>query len=139
MNTHQPFPVTLTFLTLDDFSAELKRREFGFVRCEAITQDSSGGQAGPLRRYMIDLTAHDEQTNEVLACTLIVGECWAVFADHEPHHGENLDRAKEIICAYLAGRGLTVLPGIYHHEQDGRATCGLWRFDRESKRPVPTQ
>lgn len=113
MNTHQPFPVTLTFLTLDDFAAELKRHEFGFVRCEAITQDSGGGQAGPLRRYIVDLTAHDEQANEVLACALIVGECWAVFADHELHHSDsvsprdNLDRAKEIIYAYLAGRGLT--------------------------------
>ena len=67
--------VTLTFFSLGDFLAELKRREFGFVRCEATTLDQGGGQAGPLRRYMVTLTAHDEQANEVLACTLIVGEC----------------------------------------------------------------
>ena len=131
--------VTLTFFSLDDFLAELKRREFGFVRCEATTHDRGGRQAGPLRRYMVTLTAHDEQVSEVLVCTLIVGECWALFADHEPHHGENLVTAKEIVCAHLADSGLTVLPGVYHHEKDGRATCGLWRFDRESKRLVPTQ
>ena len=131
--------VTLTFFSLNDFLAELKRREFGFVRCEATTLDRGGGQVGPLRRYMVTLTAHDEQADEVLACTLIVGECWALFADHEPHHSENLARAKEIVHAHLAGSGLTVLPGVYYHEQDGRATCGLWRFDRESKRLLPVQ
>ena len=130
--------VTLTFFSLDDFLAELKRREFGFVRCEATTLDRGGGQVGPLRRYMVTLTAHDEQANEVLACTLIVGGCWALFADHEPHHSKNLVRAKEIVCAHLVDSGLTVLPGVYHHEQDGRATCSLWRFDRESKRLIPT-
>ena len=131
--------VTLTFFSLDDFLAELKRREFGFVRCEATTLDRGGGQAGPLRRYMVTLTAHDEQANEVLACTLIVGECWALFADHEPHHSKNLATAKEIVCAHLVDNGLTVLPGVYHHEKDGRATCDLWRFDRESKRLLPAQ
>ena len=131
--------VTLAFFSLDDFLAELKRREFGFVRCEATTLDRGGGQVGPLRRYLVTLTAHDEQVSEVLACTLIVGECWALFADHEPHHSENLVAAKEIVCAHLFDSGLTVLPGVYHHEQDGRATCRLWRFDRESKRLVPTQ
>lgn len=136
--------VTLTFFSLDDFVAELKRRRFGFVRCEATTLDRGGGQAGPWRRYMVTLTAHDEQVNEVLACTLIVGECWAIFADHEPRHldaphRQNLARAKEIVGAFLADSGLTVLPGVYHHEQDGRATCGLWRFDPESRWLVPTQ
>jgi hypothetical protein len=134
-NTAPP-SVTLTFFSLDDFLAELKRREFGFVRCEATTLDRGGGQAGPLRSYMITLTAHDEQISEVLVCTLIVGECWALFADHEPHHSENLATAKEIICAHLVDNDLTVLPGVYHHEKDGRATCDLWRFDRESKRLV---
>jgi hypothetical protein len=137
-NTTTP-PVTLTFFSLDDFLADLKRREFGFVRCEATTLDRGGGQAGPLRRYMVTLTAHDEQVSEVLACTLIVGECWALFADHEPHHSENLARAKEIVWAHLVDSGLTVLPGVYHHEKDGRATCDLWRFDRESKRLLPVQ
>jgi hypothetical protein len=109
------------------------------VRCEATTLDRGGGQTGPLRRYIVTLTAHDEQANEVLACTLIVGECWALFADHEPHHSENLTTAKEIVCAHLVDNDLAVLPGVYHHEKDGRATCRLWRFDRESKRLVPTQ
>ena len=130
---------TLTFFSLDDFLAELKRREFGFVRCEATTLDRGGGQAGPLRRYMVTLTAHDEQASEVLACTLIVGECWALFADHEPHHSENLVRAKEVVFAHLVDSGLTVLPGVYHHKQDGRATCRLWRFDRESKQLLPVK
>ena len=66
-------------------------------------------------------------------------KCWTLFADHEPHHSENLVRAKEIVCAHLADSGLTVLPGVYHHEQDGRAACGLWRFDRESKRLISAQ
>ena len=132
-------PLTLTFFSLDDFLAELKRRESGFVRCEATTLDRGGGQVGPLRRYMVTLTVHDEQVHEVLACTLIVGECWALFADHEPHHSENLATAKEIVHTHLADNDLTVLPGVYHHEKDGRATCSLWRFDRESKRLLPIQ
>jgi hypothetical protein len=131
--------VTLTFFSLDELLAELKRRELRFVRCEATTLDRGNGQVGPLRRYMVTLTAHHEQANEVLACTLIVGECWALFADHEPHHSENLVTAKKIVDAHLVDNGLTVLPGVYHHEQDGRATCSLWRFDRESKRLVSTQ
>ena len=131
--------VTLTFFSLQDLLDELKRRQLAVVRCEATTVDRGGGQVGPMRRYSVTLTAHDEQANEVLACTLVVGECWARFADHEPHHGKNLARAEEIVSGHLADSRLTILPGVYHHEQDGRATCGLWRFDRESKQLVPTQ
>jgi len=127
---------TLTFFTLDDLVAELKRRNLGSLRCEAIVRDSGGGQVGPQRRYMVVLTAHDREANEVLACTLVVGECWATFASHEPWHSENLTAAYEIVAAHLTACGLTVLPGVYHHEQDGRATSDLWRFDRESRRLV---
>jgi hypothetical protein len=72
----------------------------------------------------------------MLACTLIVSKCWALFADHEPHHSETLVTAKEIVCAHLVDSGLTILPDVYHREQDGGATCSLWRFERESKRMV---
>ena len=136
MNERQS--TTLTFFSLDDFLAELKRREFGFVRCEAIMHDQGSGQIGPLRRYLVTLTAHDDEVSEVLTCNLLVGECWAAIANHERHHGENLNRAKEIVTAYLKANGLTVLSGVYHHAKDGIATAsGLWRFD-ENKRLIPT-
>ena len=128
---------TLTFFSPDGFLAELKRREFGFVRCEAIMHDQGGGQIGPLRRYLVTLTARDDEVSEVLTCNLLVGECWAAIANHERHHGENLSRAKEIVAAHLEANGLTVLPGVYHHAKDGIATTsGLWRFD-ENKRLIP--
>lgn len=138
MNTNTN-ATTLTFFTLQDFVTELKRRNYGAVRCEAIVQDKGGGQAGPKRQHMITLTAHDEQFNEVLVCTLVTGEGWALFANREPHHNKNLVKAQEIIHAYLVDNGLTVLPGVYHHEQDGRATCDLWQFDRESKQLIAVE
>ena len=128
--------VTLTFYQLGDFLAELDRRNFGAVRCEALMNDHGGGQIGPMRRRMITLTAYDSDTGEVLACTIVTGECWATMDDHQPWHRENLDQAKEIVVNHLAYRGLTVLPGVYHHEQNGRASCNLWTFDRETKRLV---
>jgi hypothetical protein len=134
---HQKQPTTLTFFSMDDFLTELTRRKAGCVRCEAIMRDHGSGQLGPLRRYTVTLTAHDEQTNEVLACTLLVGECWALFADHEPRHGENLSKAKEIVTTHLEVNGLTVLPGVYHHASDGIATASkLWRFD-DNRQLVP--
>jgi hypothetical protein len=124
---------TLTFYRLADFVAELCRSR-SVVRCEALVQDRSAGQLGAKRQYKIVLTAHHDARDEVLACTLVTGECWAHFADRESWHGKNLDDAQQIVTAHLAGSGLTVLPGVYHHDPDGRATCDLWTFDRQSKR-----
>jgi hypothetical protein len=134
---NQRQPTTLTLFYMDEFFAELARRKLGCARCEAIIRDQGSGQLGPMRRYMVTLTAHDEGASEVLACTLLVGECWALFADHEPRHGENLDKAKEIVTAHLQANGLTVLPGVYHHASDGIATASeLWHFD-DNRQLIP--
>jgi len=134
---NQEQSTTLTFFSMEEFLAELARRKLGCVRCEAIIRDQGSGQLGPMRRYMVTLTAHDGRVSEVLACTLLVGECWAVFANHELHHGENLSKAKETVTAYLEANGLTVLPGVYHHASHGIATTSeLWRFD-DNRQLIP--
>ena len=92
-----------------------------------------------LRRVVRRIPWFSHRRAEVLACTLVTGECWAHFADHESWHSENLDRAQEIVTAHLAACGLAVLPGVYHHDPDGRATCRLWTFDRESNQLVATE
>ena len=126
---------TLTFYTLADFVGELKRRDFGAVRCESLMQDA--GSQMPMRTHKIVLTAHDAEQAEVLACTIVTGK--SMMPRAEPWHGENLVTAKALVVAHLEANGLTVLPGVYHHEPGGRASCGLWQFDRESKRLVATQ
>jgi hypothetical protein len=128
---------TLTFFTLRDFVAEAKRRKLLTVHCEAIQQDKGmgSGAPSPMREYKLVLTALDVST--VLACTILTGRVWAIFAKDEPHHAENLTRAREIIGAHLTGLGLDVQPGMYHHADDGLAVAeGLWHFD-EKKRLVP--
>ena len=125
--------ITLTFYTLADFVAELKRRDFGAVRCESLMQDA--GSQMPMRTHKIVLTAHDADRAEVLACTIVIGK--SLMPRAEPWHGENQETAKSLITAHLEANGLTVLPGVYHHEPGGRASCHLWRF--EDKRLVPNQ
>lgn len=128
--------ITLTFFTLADFAAEVKRRGLRVVRCEAIQQDKGMGQGAPsaMRAYRLILTALDGAT--VLACTLPIGGVWAIFAGDQPHHAENLERAEQILTRHLTGLGIDVRPGLYHHESDGLATADLWRFD-ENKRLLP--
>lgn len=128
MNTKR-FPITLTFFTLTEFIAELQRRSLKTVRCEATTEDSGRGQLGPMRQFLVDLTAYDILTGEVLACSFLIGMCWVAFAEHESYHADNLDLAKTLVTEHLAESGFAVLSGRYHHEEDGRAVSGLWRFD----------
>jgi len=130
-------PITLTFFTLADFIAELQRRDFGFVRCEAITMDSGSGAAGPWRKYIIELTAFDETVPEVLSCPILVGETWATFARNEPH-SENLAEAKKLVVTHLSEHSFTVLPGVYHHEKTGVAGANLWHWDKD-RRLVPNE
>ena len=125
--------ITLTFFTLSDFVAELKRRDFGAVRCESLMQDV--GSEMPMRTHKIVLTAHDADRAEVLACTIVTGK--SMMPRAEPWHGENLATAKALVVAHLEANGLTVLPGVYHHEPGGRASCHLWRF--EDKRLAANQ
>jgi len=127
---------TLGFYTLDDYKKELQWREIDLVRCEALTKDgptTMGNEPGPAsRRYLVSLTAYDQEAGEVLACEVHTGSGLAVFADREPH-ADNLIKAHKLIKADLEGSGIEVWPGEYAHEPTGRAVCTLWRYDQERR------
>ncbi len=130
--------ITLTFFTLADLVAELRHRNLGTVRYEAITRDSPSDQAGPWRKYVVMLTAHDHQAQETLVCAILVGEGWVVFAEYS-QHAENLLQAKEQVLQYLANNGLWARPGVYQHQPGGYAQeTWLWRFD-EQHRLIPNR
>jgi hypothetical protein len=133
---------TLTMFHLDHFLDELERRGISIVRCEAGTRDIPSKQAGPWRQYKVVLTALDAEGKDVqglpvvIVCSVLTGEGWAMFTKDGPH-ADNLDRAKEIVVQHLSDKGYQVLPGMYHHREDGLAVAKrLWRFD-DSKRLVP--
>lgn len=131
----QQHPITLTFFSLSDFVAEVKRRSLHTVYCEAIQQDKGMGRApSSMRRYLLVLTALGGPT--VLACVILTGRVWAIFAKDEPRYAENLGKAKEIVTQHLTDLSIEVRSGMYHHQENGLATSGLWRFD-ENKRLVP--
>ena len=125
--------VTLTFFTLKDFVSEVKQRDISVVRCEAIQQDKGMGQGAPsaMRQYRLILTALDAST--VLACTIQIASVWSIFAGDQPHHAENIKKAEQILARHLAGLEIDVRPGIYHHDSDGLATTGIWRFDENGR------
>ena len=119
---------TLTFFRYEDFVDELRYRSLDSVRAEPIRSTRGGSQIGPTCTFQIVLTAYDSLSQETLACTIQIGQAPAVFLDNEPWHRKNLDRAFDLVKRDLAAQGLDIRPGVYHHEEDGRATCGLWRL-----------
>jgi hypothetical protein len=133
MSNDKRNPVTLTFFTLEDFISELRRRGTEAVRCEAVHKDEGKSQLGTLRTYKVVLTVFDSNTGEVLVCSIVTGRCWTFLVEHEPYHSENLGLAGKLVRAYLEGGGFAVRPGIYRHDEDGIASCGLWHIDDEHR------
>jgi hypothetical protein len=121
---------TLTFFRYEDFVDELRYRGLDSVRAEPIRSTRGGSQIGPTCTFQIVLTAFGPLSQEALACTIQTGQAPAVFLDNEPWLRENLDRAFDLVKQDLAAQGFDVRPGVFHHEEDGRATCGLWRLDK---------
>ena len=130
--------LTLTMFALHEFVDEVKR--FGDalpeVRMQPMRSTRGGGELGPEIVYQVALT-HSNYRDEVVACTIVVGQARAVFVEHEPWHADNLEVARKVLKRYLDHHGLYVMPGEYEHAENGRASCHLWRIDRETHALIP--
>jgi len=120
----------LAFFTLKEFVEHVGCD--GAVRVENFSRtESTGAQIGPLLQWWILATARMD--GYVAMFSILVGQTWKVFAEHEPYHRENVLQAGDLVKRHLEERGLQVLPGIWNPKASRnnllRGSAGLWRFD----------
>ena len=125
----------LTLFSLQDFTAEAKRRNCTEVRLQDLTRTvpTRGEEKDEhrLRQYLLVLTAADGP--QTFGLQAVIDQCWAVVPPQEKHVA-NMDTALMLLMRHLQALGFTVRPGAYVCDFAGMGDIeGLWTFDSDGK------